>query len=311
MSSVLESSGDNDTPLDYLRHVVITKYGHAREKEIFEKIRDTIHGSTSAIDFLGALAGNAQDYIAMMTPSHSKWNTYPPLIRRSIETINSLKVVQLCALMLAISTNLAPKEANKSFRMIVSWIVRFLIAGGGRSESVEKIFSACAYEITTEKIKTAKDLQARVTAVIPSDRSFETEFATAKVFKAHLARYYLRALEMQAKNVPEPEFVPNEDTVINLEHILPENPGTGWATVDPEDAQAYYARIGNMVLLQASVNSAIGNVGFAGKKPHFAKSQYMLTSMVAEKEDWGMEEIKDRQQKLAKIAVKTWPLTTK
>ena len=55
-------------------------------------------------------------------------------------------------------------------------------------------------------------------------------------------------------------MVPNDNKeLVNLEHILPENPGKNWGKIDPEVAKAFYKRIGNMALLSAPINSEIGN----------------------------------------------------
>ena len=75
---------------------------------------------------------------------------------------------------------------------------------------------------------------------------------------------------MQAKQDREPELIPNEDQEqINLEHILPENPAAEWG-VDDETAAACYKRLGNMVLLQATPNSTIGNLQFSERKRFWA-----------------------------------------
>jgi len=130
------------------------------------------------------------------------------------------------------------------------------------------------------------------------------------VSKNSLARYYLRALELQVAGDPEPEFIPNEDsTVINLEHILPENPGPRWGQIDRETAAAFYQRIGNMALLQVTRNTQIGNRSFPEKQAVLKASSYKLTQEAASELSWGVKEITERQRRLAKIAVKTWPLT--
>ena len=85
--------------------------------------------------------------------------------------------------------------------------------------------------------------------IVPSDPEFEAVFATARVANAQLARYYLKALELKKKAIAEPEWIPNEDIVINPEHILPENPGGNWTHFDADTAQLYFNRLGNMVLL--------------------------------------------------------------
>ena len=157
--------------------------------------------------------------------------------------------------------------------------------------------------------RTARDLaNAMHPTVIPNDAAFLASFTTAKADGA-LARYYLRALEIAFTNLPEPEWVPSEEADINLEHVLPQNPDANWPLVDPEDAKANYKRLGNLALLQQTKNSLIGNSPFSTKKPILTNSGYELTKWIASKQDWSVEEIDERQQILAKLAVSVWPLS--
>ena len=145
--------------------------------------------------------------------------------------------------------------------------------------------------------------------IIPNDPLFRSAFAEQRVSQAFLARYYLRALEQKVKGEAEPEFVPTDDeNFINLEHVLPENPEGNWPGFDSSTAEAFYKRLGNLVLLQAKKNTLIGNGGFATKTKTISESAYMLTSEVAGKAKWGPDEIAERQAKLADLAVLTWPM---
>ena len=145
-------------------------------------------------------------------------------------------------------------------------------------------------------------------SVLPGDVEFEAAFSVARASQTNLARFYLRALELKEVG-GDPCLVPSEDAeTVNTEHILPENPGKKWGKIDPEVAKAYYKRIGNLALLAASVNTSIGNNGFADKKPFLKQSDFRLTKAVANSQEWGVAEIEARQKKLAALAVKTWPL---
>ena len=146
--------------------------------------------------------------------------------------------------------------------------------------------------------------------VIPNDALFKTAFSEQRVSQAFLARYYLRALEQQAKGLDEPEFVPTDDEqVVNLEHVLPENPGRNWPEFDADSASAYYKRLGNMTILQAKKNAIVGNGKFSDKRRAFKDSSFLLTSEVGKQTAWGPKQINQRQMNLAELAVKTWPLT--
>ena len=146
--------------------------------------------------------------------------------------------------------------------------------------------------------------------VIPNDALFKTAFSQQRVSQAFLARYYLRALEQREKGLDEPEFVPTDDEqAVNLEHILPENPGKNWPDFDADSASAYYKRLGNMAILHAKKNVLVGNGKFADKRQALKDSPYLLTSDVGKQPTWGPKQINERQAKLADLAVETWPST--
>jgi hypothetical protein len=309
MNGILEALGIDDIVITYLRHLAISLYGHTREKDLFETIKRRISGEGPAIDFLDALSDRATDYAAILNPNHSKWNSYGDTVRNSLRTIDTLRVVLPRPLMLSVVQKFSPKEVENAFRLLISWSVRFLVVGGGRSGSVEEAYAKLAVSVTAGTIVNTKQLSSAMEEFVPTDAEFEQGFSTARVSQNYLARYYLRSLELKIKDNPEPEWVPNENVVINLEHILPESPNGNWSSVDPETAAAFYKRIGNMVLLQATKNSLIGNSKFSDKKPTLAKSTFALTSQVAKNAEWGPKEIAVRQGDLAKLAVKTWLLS--
>ena len=89
---------------------------------------------------------------------------------------------------------------------------------------------------------------------------------------------------------------------------MPANPGHGWEHIHPETASTVYKRLGNMVLMQASKNSEIGNKAFSDKRSVLQSAPYLLTQMVGKKLDWDVKDIEERQIKLAEIAVQTWPI---
>jgi Protein of unknown function (DUF1524) len=191
---------------------------------------------------------------------------------------------------------------------MVSWSVRFLIAGGGGGGVLDKAYGSRAREVSRGEITTAKQLRERMADVVPNDETFKSAFSNATVRKTNLARYYLRALELYIKDEKEPQLLPNEDAAsVNLEHILPVTPSNEW-DVPTDVASAYYKRIGNMVLLNARQNVDLGNKTFSEKKPVLRASPFILTSETARQRIWGPKQIEKRQMELAEYAVKVWPI---
>ena len=249
--------------------------------------------------------------MALVNPSHSLWNEYKDPARKAVATINLLGVEQNRPLLLAAIKSFSPKEMVNLLLMSVSWSVRLLIAGTQGTGALESLYGAAAHQISSGKAKSASDVAVVFSKSIPTDEQFEKDFAQATVSKAHLARYYLRALESQAQNTPEPYFVPNQDLVINLEHIMPELPSSEWSHIPEQTREDYSTRLGNQALLRASVNSKLGNKGWDSKRAYLEAAEFLLTREPATSSQWTEREIENRQKRLAQLAVKTWPLKTK
>jgi hypothetical protein len=247
-------------------------------------------------------------YAALWSSRHPKWANYKPTTKNHVETIaDHLQVDQIRPLLFAVARHFTIDEADKAFRLFVSWSVRFLIFGG-RGGMLDTQYSLRAMEVGKKQIKKAAELKEAMKKYVPTDAEFEEAFASARVSRPHLARYYLRALEKTAKGISQPEYVANEDVNdINLEHILPLNPDASWS-IDQETAQVARKLLGNMVLLKSNQNRDVGNSDFGKKQAVLGRSGYDLTKEVANNTKWGLTEIRSRQAKLAKLAVKTWPI---
>ena len=146
--------------------------------------------------------------------------------------------------------------------------------------------------------------------LIPDDAEFKEKFIVATVSTEKYARYYLRAIENQKKGITSPELIVNSDPdVVNLEHILPKNPHKNWLNFDEDQVVSLNKRIGNLTLMQNKLNSEQGNDPFSQKKIYFMSSDLWITKMIADNyNDWTPDNIRDRQEKLADIAVQTWNL---
>src|ERR1700674_133389 len=310
ITTAIESLGgdENDRLVTYLRHYWIMTHGPTKDRELAAKIKDEITGETKTLQFLRDASAAVHDYVALWSSRHPKWTGYSAATRQSVETIAvHLQVQQIRPLLFAVARFFDPVEAEKAFRLFVSWSVRFLIYGG-RGGMLDTQYSLRAQDVGTKRITKARDLRKAMDEYVPTDGEFEEAFATARVWRARLARYYLRAIDKTIKDDPQPEYVANEDAEqISLEHVFPVNPAEEWGG-DAESGQIAQRLLGNMVLIRANQNRELGNLPFADKREAFKDSGYSVTNEVAKYPKWTMTEIRVRQAEMAKIAVKTWSL---
>lgn len=309
MVSILEAMDDEEIIVTYIRHFWSSKYGSTREKELYNQIKKHVRNKSQALEFSTALAENSKLYFAMLNTSHELWQTYGPTAREHMNTLNLLRMIQIRPLILSVLGKFSVSETQKALRLMVSWVVRFLIVGGLGGGTLETHYSLRAQEIYNGSIKTANQLSDELKRIIPTDARFKDSFSTATVSTQYLARYYLRAIEKQQRGETHPEFIPIDNTdIVNLEHVLPQNPSNLWNHISDEDRALYCKRIGNLALLITPINTEAGNDSFEFKKQFYDLSEYLITKKLAAYQLWDKDSISNRQDELANLAAKAWPL---
>jgi hypothetical protein len=306
----LESLGDEDITINFLRHALTVMHGHLTAAEVYETVQEIAKTEQMTVTLTTQLESLATAYVATFNPEHERWNGYSNAARSAIHLFNLFNIKPMRPLLLAIAARMEPKPASECFTFLVSLGVRLMIATTVRSGSVEVPLTNAARDVFTEQVKSLDELKAKLKGLTPSDQEFLEAFKGMRVSNARLARYYLRSLEMAAKQEPEPWFEPKGDSaVINLEHVLPLKTESNWPYITEDDIKLYARRLGNLVLMRASDNSNARSSGFDDKRPLYAASPYLLTSQVAEAKSWTPSDILTRQTRLADLALATWPTT--
>jgi Protein of unknown function DUF262/Protein of unknown function (DUF1524) len=309
MRGALEAIDEEDITINFIRHALIVLNGPTREAEVYETVQDIARSKPKAAKFASTLEELANTYVATHNPESEFWNGYPTSARQAGKVFNLFNIRPLRALILAVAAKFGKKRAADSFEFLVSLGVRLLLASSTRSGSVETPLAEAAQEVYAGEISTVKQLKKRLNGITPSDRQFRSAFEIAKVSNSKQARYYLRSLESVANRDNAPWFVPVDDPdVINLEHVLPRKPEGNWPSFSEDDHRAKATRIGNLVLMKYTDNSAANSDSFADKKTIYAEASYELTKKVGEAEEWEPSSIDDRQAELADLAVKAWPI---
>jgi len=192
---------------------------------------------------------------------------------------------------------------------LVAWTVRFLIALRSGSGPLEHGNSERAKLVSRGNIKTAKQLFEASSTFIVSDNAFKSAFSLSTVTAQYLARYYLAVLETERRGKKGSELaVPHNSDLVNLEHVMPQTREPNWKCVSREDHSAYVKRLGNLALIDKDENQKIGNDSFKKKRAVLSGSDLLLTKEIGDKELWTPAEISARQEALASLAVKAWPL---
>lgn len=320
MLGALEAVGGRDMTATFIRHQWISRHGHLKDRSPYKHINREVKGSELASGFSKELCDSAPLYAALLSSRHVAWEPFGEAAISYVDALKALGVERLRPLLLAVMRSFpydhektkhqnrkCVEEVNAILKLMVSWSVRFLIAGPAAG-TVEEHLNATALQVTKGEITSAKDLAKAMTKIVVSDKEFRAKFETATASKTSLVHYYLRALENSFDTTDEePAKVVNlRDDVINIEHILPENPHPDW-NIDKDTADAYCHRIGNLTLMRCKLNSKAANAIFPMKLPFYAQEESLqLTAQLTRYTEWNPQLIEERQKMLADLAVRIW-----
>lgn len=307
----LDVSAENEEFVTFLRHHWSSRHGAVRERELYREIKDDVKTPGKAVRHAQELAEAADLYAALQSPSDEYWSTkhFTSTTRDNIASLLRLDLEQNRPLLLAAMAHFTNAEIKKTLQALVSWSVRGIIVGGIGGGRTEKAYCEAAVKVRAGKIKTASELLAELSSIVPEDDVFEDAFERATQTKPGIARYFQLALERAERGDAEPELVPNaNEDEVNLEHVLPQRAKKAdWPSFDVDDVPKWANRLGNHCLLKKTENGKIGNKSWAVKQPVLGKSSLKLTSTAAAAVQWDAATITDRQARLAKLAVPTWP----
>lgn len=130
---------------------------------------------------------------------------------------------------------------------------------------------------------------------------------------------YLRGQESQTKGYP---FSLKDIKEAQIEHIAPqtesgERLANGYCKYDKDFYENYLHCVGNLLLIDNSHNSSIGNCVFGKKLESYTASSlsqqreikdFSTKSFVGNSLKWDKEAIDRRHDKLAEFVLKTWSL---
>ena len=111
---------------------------------------------------------------------------------------------------------------------------------------------------------------------------------------------------------------------IEIEHIMPQKYSAAYG-ISEDDYNAAKQRLGNLTLLEKTINASIGDDAFASKSKAYRQSAYYLTRSIAQLDDvgqqtainrmnqklrswssWGPSMIEDRQAILYDLSEEIW-----
>ena len=303
---------------DFLKVFWTSRYGRVQRGTLFNKIKTKYPNKATAIKLSQELSEAVNLYVALDSFDSDIWSDHSETTRGYIKTLSLLGSLQVRPIILSALNKFQSTKLERLLYWLVTLIVRYQTVGGGRTGRLEQQCASLAPKIFSGELKSPQIVWEELKTIVPKDDEFKSDFKTYVEGNAAKARYILMQLEIIKWQLThpgkEPEKFPSHDpSILNLEHILPENPSNEWNKVistDKKISQECLNNIGNLCLTRAKSNKKLGASSFSSKSQAIYKeSDLLITSELATKySEWHRQNIEARASALAELAIKAWPI---
>jgi hypothetical protein len=290
---------------DFLRMHWNSRHSFVRQAELFKTIRGKVTAREQVFALLRAMDEDIDTYLGLSQPEASSWSSTS---KDAAARLRMFSVRQPFPLLLAARRQLSEAEFEKLLSACVVLAFRYTVIGSQPPNEQERIYNQVAQRLSRGELANNAAILGALSGIYVADEPFRAAFAdkairTTQSRNRRLVLYVLCQIE---HHVSGSEYDLDSAT-FNLEHILPQNPQSGWSAFSDEEAEAMVYRLGNMTLCEAGLNRDLGNGDYTDKREGYRKSTFLLTQKIAEENtDWNPERIEARQKWMAKQATAIW-----
>lgn len=290
---------------DFLRVHWNSRHSFVRQTELFKTIRGKVASRDAVFNLIREMEEDMDAYMALTQPEASQW---PPVLKNHAADIRMFSVRQPFPFLIAARRVFLDTAFETLLRACVIISFRYNVIGSQPTNEQERIYNAVAGQISRKEITEVQAALSAMSSIYLGDDAFRAVFAekvmrTTQSRNRRVVRYILCSLEKRLTG----QDLDFDSTSLTLEHVLPENPESGWDTFSEEEIEALVFRLGNLTLLHTAQNKNIGNAPYAQKQPVYAESTFGLTKKIAnDNADWAPERLAARQNWMANQATAIW-----
>jgi hypothetical protein len=279
---------------DFLRVHWNSRHSFVRQAELFKTIRGKV---TSREDI--------DTYLGLSQPELSNWSRTS---KDAAAQLRMFSVRQPFPLLLAARRQLNEADFETLLSACVVLSFRYNVIGSQPPSEQERVYNQAAQRLFRGDFSSIAEVLDSLSSIYVTDEPFKAAFAdkvirTTQSRNRRLVRYLLCQIE---RHIDGSEYDFDSDT-FNLEHILPQNPISGWDSFSDEEVEAMVYRLGNMTLCETGLNRDLGNSDYSHKRESYSQSNFFLTQKISvENEQWNPERVAARQNWMAKQATAIW-----
>jgi len=194
--------------------------------------------------------------------------------------------------------------------------IRTKVTGRGSNTSRDRFWSRTSSRLSQEDNKN-QYLRRLVRSRAPSNTVLIDKMQDREFKRNDFTKYILDQIEQRHYMKSSGKTISGRSTV-DIEEIAPRkaftakkySPWKQYLNCTQEEFDEYKNRIGNLTLLESSLNRAVGDDPYNYKRQHYLNETEFKMAMDIGKEydEWNIEKIKDRSEKMAKITAEIWSI---
>lgn len=281
-----------------------------RLDEIYDEVKQILAKAkpSQVVDLLVDMHTFAGYYMSLINPEDNEPNKE---IKRRLKRLNRWDVKTTYPFLLNVYRDFKQKKISvQDFCTVLDILESYVVRRSFcriPTNALNKIFLGLykSFDPNVPSKSLSDDLTQRDW---PGDTAFLSAWSYFPIYLSGTAkcRHILESLESAMTQNKEPVDLTNVQ--ISIEHVMPQTLNEEWEQLLGEKAastyDAYLHTIGNLTLTGS--NSDLGNESLLEKKKIYSQSNFALNKELAESIVWNEFTIKQRAQKLGKVAVEIW-----
>jgi len=301
-TKILNNLG-NEKFQEFLRFYWNSKNKTVRKNDLFKAIRKNIKNKNEVFDLIRDLDRYSNIYIALQNPEDETWKESRE-IQKHLKELKIFGVKQPYSLLLSAYFNLKEEEFLKVLKSSSIVSFRYNTIGGLNPNEQETTYNSIALSILNNKKFNKTDFKD----VYPNDENFETDFSNVSFKNTSRNNKIIKYILTKTERYEYQTDLDLNSDLYTIEHILPENI-LDWDNLTEDEIERCIYRLGNLTLLEASLNKEAAQKSYEEKKEIFKKSKVNITNQIPiDYNHWNEESISKRQRKLAKNAKSIWSI---
>ena len=300
---LIEGSSADLNMDSFLHHFWLSKYEYTTQKKLFKLLKKTVKKYNSKA-FLDDIYNEAKIYRGILDKSYKNWKKQEEEVKNSLRGLILFRVKQQIPMLLSImreyeAGNLKLKRVKNILKSIEYFHLIFTAVTSQRSSGgISFMYAYHARQLEkaafADKTKALDELKVKLRDKLPSKEEFlanfmELQYSSTYTKEKGLIKYILTKYDSFYSKKQKSGITKNYE-LMTIEHIHAEkNTST---TVTDE----FVGLMGNLLLMEESLNGKLGNKHFSQKYPVYTKSDIYLDEKIKNKTDWEEDEIWERTE---------------